>query len=103
MNKKNAASESGQVHLQKTASNPSIAQPSRTFFLDRLKTPCQRLRIEIREYQGRQFIDFRLWFRDVSGDWLPSDRGISIRQSDVPEIVRGLMLAGGAIDPKGAN
>jgi Transcriptional Coactivator p15 (PC4) len=84
-----------------TLSNVNTAANAGTVFLDLRKSDTEHLRIAVREHRGRMFIDIRNWF--VGGDqaWHPSDKGVTLRPDQVPEIVRGLMLAGQAFDPKG--
>jgi hypothetical protein len=72
-------------------------------FLDIRKSDSERLRIQISEYRGRTFIDFRVWYSIESGEFKPGRAGVTIRPDQVSEVVQGLMLAARAIDPKGAS
>ena len=72
-----------------------------TTFLDLRKTDGEHLRIEVREQRGHTFIDLRNWYLGADGQWRPSDKGVTIRAHQVPEIVRGLTVAATAINPNG--
>ena len=55
----------------------------------------EELRFSWSEYNGRPFLNIRLWNRDVSGQWWPTkDKGIAIRRhelADLAEAVAGAM------------
>jgi hypothetical protein len=74
-----------------------------TIFLDIRKSDSERLRIQISDYRGRTFIDFRTWYSTENGELKPGRAGVTIRADQVSQVVQGLMLAARAIDPKGAN
>jgi hypothetical protein len=86
-----------------TPSNVNTAANAGTVFLDLRKSDTEHLRIAVREHRGRTFIDLRNWFVGSDEAWHPSDKGVTLRPDQVPEIVRGLMLAGQAFDPKGGG
>jgi hypothetical protein len=88
---------SGLGRLQVTSSAVS------TTFVDIKRTPGERIRVSVRNSGSRSFIDVRNWFLADDGQWHPSSKGVTLLPHQIPEIVRGLMLAAGAIDPKGAN
>lgn len=89
--------------------NGNVAAPAATTdavitrFLDLRKSAGERLRVELREHRGRTFIDLRNWFLAPDNEWRPSTKGLTLRGDQIPEVVRALMLAGGAIDPHGGR
>ncbi|MFM0002738.1 transcriptional coactivator p15/PC4 family protein [Paraburkholderia dipogonis] len=74
-----------------------------TIFVDIKRTPGERIRVGIRDQNGRSFIDIRNWFIADDGEWHPSSKGVTLLPHQVPEIVRGLLLSAQAFDPKGTN
>ena len=81
----------------------STSDGAATRFLDLRKSAGERLRVELREHRGRIFIDFRNWFLAADNEWRPSAKGLTLRAEQIPEVVRALVLAGGAIDPHGGR
>jgi hypothetical protein len=59
------------------------------------------VRVSVREIRGRMRVDLRIWFRTGDNTWQPSQKGFTANPRQVPELVRGLMLAGQAVDPNG--
>ncbi|MFM0136832.1 transcriptional coactivator p15/PC4 family protein [Caballeronia grimmiae] len=74
-----------------------------TVLVELRHTQHEVIRISIRELRGRTRIDARIWFQNENGTWHPSQKGFSINPRQIPEVVRGLMLAGQAFDPKEAS
>ncbi|MGB8414976.1 transcriptional coactivator p15/PC4 family protein [Paraburkholderia sp.] len=79
------------------------ANAAATRFLDLPKSAGERLRVELREYRGRLFVDVRNWFLSPDKEWQASSKGVTLRPEQIPEVVRALVLAGGAIDPHGGR
>ncbi|EKS73139.1 hypothetical protein BURK_001690 [Burkholderia sp. SJ98] len=72
-----------------------------TVLLDLVKSEHQRLRVDIHEFRGKQFIGIRNWYRSGYGaEWTPSNSGVSMRPNQVAAIVQALMLAGQASNSK---
>ena len=82
---------------------PNYGAIGANVFMDVRKSDSERLRIQISEYRGRTFIDFRTWYSIESGEFKPGRAGVTIRPDQVSEVVQGLLLAARAIDPQGAN
>lgn len=56
--------------------------------------PLEELRFRLREYQGRSFLEIRLWTRrEEDGDWWPSKKGITFKPRELPELAEGMALA----------
>lgn len=79
---------------------PADAGPT---FLDLPRGDCERLRVTLSEFRGRELVDVRVWYVTESGEWRPGRAGVSLRPSQVGEVVQALMLAARAADPKGGN
>ncbi|KAK43625.1 hypothetical protein BG58_31340 [Caballeronia jiangsuensis] len=71
-----------------------------TQFLDLRKSKSERLRVHVRSYRGRVFIDLRAWYVGEDGEYRPSGKGVTLQPDQVPEITRALFLAGQSFDPK---
>jgi hypothetical protein len=72
-------------------------------FLDLRKSDSERLRVQVKEYRGRVYIDLRTWYVAEDGEYRPSSKGVTIKPTQVPEVVQALMLAGQSFDPKEAT
>lgn len=46
-----------------------------------------QLRIEKKEYQGRERLDIRLYFEDDEGEWRPTKKGVGIPLDRVEEFL----------------
>ncbi|MDP9153950.1 MAG: transcriptional coactivator p15/PC4 family protein [Pseudomonadota bacterium] len=71
-----------------------------TVFLDIRKSDSERLRIGVSEYRGRVSVDLRVWYSIEGGEFKPGRAGVTLRPSQVAEVVQGLMLAARSIDPQ---
>ena len=49
--------------------------------------------VSVKEYQGRRYVDLRMWWKGLSGDWLPGKKGISIRATEIEGVIRALNKA----------
>jgi Transcriptional Coactivator p15 (PC4) len=74
-----------------------------TIFTDIRKSDGERLRVSVKTYAGREYVDLRHWYRNDSGLWCASAKGLSLNPSLIPEIIRGLTLAASAVDPHGVR
>ncbi|CAM2158382.1 Transcriptional coactivator p15 (PC4) C-terminal domain-containing protein [Paraburkholderia tropica] len=74
-----------------------------TRFLDAVKNPSERLRVDVKEYRGSMYIDVRVWYVTDRGDYRPSSKGVMFKPTLAAELMRGLALAARSVDPKGAN
>jgi hypothetical protein len=54
----------------------------------------ERLQVALKEYEGHQYLDLRIWWRKENGAWLPSKRGITIRARELADVMRVLADAG---------
>lgn len=53
----------------------------------------QQLRVCETEFKGHQLIDIRYWYCDVTGEWKPSTKGLSISPMHLNTILQGLEKA----------
>ncbi|WP_433703895.1 transcriptional coactivator p15/PC4 family protein [Paraburkholderia sacchari] len=77
----------------------TTASPS---FLDLPRGDSERLRVTLSELRGRTYVDLRVWYMhrpDGGAEWKPSRAGVTLRASQVGEVVQALLLAARAVDP----
>lgn len=48
------------------------------------KNASERIHMALREYEGHEFLDIRVHYRDDSGDWQPTRKGIAVSPSRWP-------------------
>lgn len=71
-------------------------------FLDAVKNASERVRIDVKTYRGNTYIDIRVWYVDAGGEYRPSSKGIMVKPTLAPELLRGIALAAQSFDPKEA-
>lgn len=42
------------------------------------KSHNERLRIEIKTYKGKEYLDIRTYFKDENGSWKPTKKGVTV-------------------------
>jgi hypothetical protein len=72
-------------------------------FLDAVKNASERLRVDVKTYRGNTYIDIRVWYVTDDGDYRPSNKGVMLKPTMAPELLRGIALAAQSFDPKEAN
>jgi len=66
------------------------------------KNSLEKIVIEINEYQGRKYLNIRVWFDASKGqntDWRPSHKGITIAVDLLPELKKSVDQAIAFLDP----
>jgi len=59
------------------------------------KNPEEEVRFSLREYKARKYLDLRLWFQPANGvDYVPTKKGLTLSLEFLPELKKGLELAG---------
>ena len=59
--------------------------------VDIQKNALETLRIERKEYRGKDVVDIRVWVEgDQPGTEIPTKRGVTVRPELVPDIVEAL-------------
>jgi len=54
------------------------------------RTETEELRVELAEYEGKPFLNLRIWFRSTDGAWLPTKKGVTIRMREISDLVAAL-------------
>jgi hypothetical protein len=54
---------------------------------------CESVRIELREYEGRVFVDVRIYFPDGRGVLRPSKKGVCVAVNKLPQLSQGIIKA----------
>lgn len=52
--------------------------------------PREQLQVRLRHYQGRPFVDLRVWFRGDDGNYRPTSKGSTVRGRELLEVLRAL-------------
>lgn len=95
--------DSGKSATQTTRGNDTAASEPGACFLDVHRSASERLRVQLRQYRGREFLDVRCWYLADNGEYRPSQKGVTLNPSQLAELVQALMIAGRAFDAKGVN
>jgi len=53
------------------------------------KNTLEKIRIEKREYKGREFVDIRTYYLD-GNEWKPTQKGVTFKPDRLKEVVRAL-------------
>ncbi|MBB5506705.1 transcriptional coactivator p15/PC4 family protein [Paraburkholderia atlantica] len=101
MRQKNRAPQ-GANKKNLTSSNVNTDTDHLVRFLDAVKNPSERLRVDVKEYRGNTYIDIRVWYVTDDGDYRPSNKGVMFKPTLAGELLRGVNLAARSVDPKGA-
>ncbi|VWM20566.1 transcriptional coactivator p15/PC4 family protein [Burkholderia lata] len=94
---------SGKSATQTTRGNDTSHVDHSTCFLDAHRSTSERLRVQLRQYRGREYLDVRCWYLDKDGEYRPSQKGVTLNPLQLAELVQALMIAGRAFDAKGVN
>ncbi|WP_230940724.1 MULTISPECIES: transcriptional coactivator p15/PC4 family protein [Burkholderia cepacia complex] len=95
--------DSCQSATQTTRVNDTAPPVPGACFLDVHRSGSERLRVQFRQYRGREFLDVRCWYLADDGEYRPSQKGVTLNPSQLAELVQALMIAGRAFDAKGVN
>lgn len=50
------------------------------------KSINERLRVIVKSYRNRQYVDIRMYWQDEQGQWLPSKKGIILNAQILGEV-----------------
>jgi hypothetical protein len=50
----------------------------------------EQVRVTWAEYEGRPFLNIRLWTRNAEGQWWPDKKGIAIKVRELPAFADGI-------------
>ena len=62
------------------------------------KNKSNYVQIELREYEGHQYVDVREFYDDKDGKRLPTKKGITFSPKVLEEVIDGLTLLKNQID-----
>ena len=54
------------------------------------KNAEEEVKLSIREYKGRRYLDLRIWYLAKEGEYHPTKKGVTLGLEFLPEVVRGL-------------
>ncbi|WP_063894125.1 transcriptional coactivator p15/PC4 family protein [Burkholderia stagnalis] len=92
--------DSCQSATQTTRGNDTAPSAPGPCFLDVHRSASERLRVQFRQYRGREFLDVRCYYLADDGEYRPSQKGVTLNPSQLAELVQALMIAGRAFDTK---
>ena len=50
------------------------------------RNATEEVRVGIKEFRGRRYIDLRIYYMDDKGEWKPTRKGISLATDFMPEL-----------------
>lgn len=53
----------------------------------------EHVRVSLKTFEGRQFVDVRRWFIGGDGQWRPMVKGASVRLSELDALIAALVKA----------
>lgn len=53
----------------------------------------EEIRVVLGEYQGKPTLGIRLWFLGRSNEWMPSQKGCSVRRDELSGVIVALQKA----------
>lgn len=59
--------------------------------------------ISLTEYRGQDYADIRIWFTDQAGELKPSQKGVSVKPENLPDVIRALQAAQERLGAGGGN
>ena len=59
------------------------------------------VRATIGEYRGRRTVGIRIFYEDVSGEWKPTKKGITITSELFPELSKAMDLISAGLEEEG--
>jgi hypothetical protein len=54
------------------------------------KNSRERVVVGLTEYRGQQYVDIRVWFTDQAGELKPSQKGVSLKPENLPDVIHAL-------------
>ena len=63
------------------------------------KNPEEEVRMALREYKDRRYLDLRLWYQpSTQGEYLPTKKGITLSVDFLGELKTGLEKVAGCLE-----
>jgi hypothetical protein len=53
----------------------------------------EQLKIQVREYEGKKYLDLRIFFRGREGDMLATKKGLTLRVKELDQAIAALQRA----------
>jgi len=53
----------------------------------------EELRIGVSEYNSKKFVNLRTWYHVGNNEWRPGKQGLSLRDGEHEEVIKGIMNA----------
>jgi hypothetical protein len=66
------------------------AHPTEDKTIVLLKNSTEQIHLAVRQYEGREYADLRLFFKDDAGEWKPTRKGLSVSPRLWPAFREGL-------------
>ena len=57
------------------------------------KSETEKIRVQIKEYKGKRYIDCRLHFENEKGEWIPTKKGLTLNSETALKMVEYLQRA----------
>lgn len=57
------------------------------------RSETEVIRISTREYKGVPYVDLRIFFKDKTGEYRPTKKGLTVRKEQIHEIAKAVCLA----------
>jgi len=51
------------------------------------------IKVQIKEWKGKTFVDMRSWFKGTSGDWYPTKKGLFVAENNISDLITMLEKA----------
>lgn len=100
MSQKKSAPQGAEKNL--IEANVNTVDADGVCFLDERKNDSERLRVQLKEYRGKTYVDLRVWYTPTDGGNLrPSNKGIMLRPDLAGPLAAALTDAAMAYDGKG--
>lgn len=55
------------------------------------RNATEEVRIGVKEFRGKRYIDLRIYYMDDKGDWKPTKKGISLNTEFMPELKQAVL------------
>lgn len=67
---------------------------------DLKKNSREIIRIDVSEFKGKELINIRVWFEDISGGYKPTQKGVALDISQYEEFKNSILKIGEFIEDR---
>ena len=53
----------------------------------------QSIKVQIKDYKGRTYVDMRAWFKGTDGTWYPTKKGLFVAEDKISSLITFLEQA----------